>query len=246
LTDASNLKDCGAIRDWIEPIRNHFWFCCQQAEGDISALKNAWFGVLHHVVGGHEWHDGQCSHGPLTAAESGKQLLDKGSKSMEALQKVVMDKRWVESLIFYVWFKHTSFLENFNSMMLKYAPKRNSFDFIAFCVRMLLAALDHNMHVLHPQATTKDGQLIWKKQYSKRTKRWHSEPVKAEKLFSYIPFLMATILKARVDDSESAERVVTLPATHPRHLAPTIALRESPELLDLVREYQSRFGSKKE
>ena len=111
---------------------------------------------------------------------------------------------------------------------------------------MLLAALDHNMHALRPQATTKDGQLIWKKQYSKRTKRWHPEPVKAKKLFSYIPFLMATILKARVDDSESAERVVTLPATHPRHLAPTIALRESPELLDLVREYQSRSGSKKE
>ncbi|XP_068729053.1 uncharacterized protein [Montipora capricornis] len=58
LTEASNLKECGAIREWIEPIRNHFWFCCQQAEGDLSALKNEWFGVLHHVVGEHEWHDG--------------------------------------------------------------------------------------------------------------------------------------------------------------------------------------------
>lgn len=36
---ASNLKDCGAIRDWLEPIRNHFWFCCQQAKGDLSTLK---------------------------------------------------------------------------------------------------------------------------------------------------------------------------------------------------------------
>ena len=53
-----------------------------------------WFGVLHHVVGEHEWHDGQCSHGPLTAAET-----------LEALQKVVMDKRWIKSLIFYVWVK---------------------------------------------------------------------------------------------------------------------------------------------
>lgn len=68
-------------------------------------VQNKWLGVLHHLVGEHEWHDGQCSHGPLTAAENGKPLLDKGSKAMEALRKVIMDKRWVESLIFYVWFK---------------------------------------------------------------------------------------------------------------------------------------------
>ena len=67
-----------------------------------SVLQNMWFGVLHHVVGEHEWHDGQCSHGPLTAAETGKKLLEKGSKAMDALRKVVMDKRRVESLIFYV------------------------------------------------------------------------------------------------------------------------------------------------
>ena len=117
--------------------------------------------------------------------------------------------------------------------------------FIAFCIRMLLSALDHNMHTFWPQATTKDGKLIWKKQYSKRTKRWHPEPVKAEKSFEYIPYLVATILKARLDDKATAERVLSLPEEHPRHLAPTIALRESPELIDLVQEYQSRFQSKK-
>lgn len=111
---------------------------------------------------------------------------------------------------FYVWFKHTSFLENFNSMMLKYAPKRNSFDFIAFCTRILLSALDHNMHNFRPQATTKDGKLIWKKQYSQRTKRWHPEPVKAEKSFEYIPYLMANILKARLDEKATAEQVLSL------------------------------------
>ena len=36
---AANLKDCGAIHDWIEPIPNHFWFCCQQANGYVLALK---------------------------------------------------------------------------------------------------------------------------------------------------------------------------------------------------------------
>ena len=36
---AANLKDCGVIREWIEPVRNHFWFCCQEANGDLPALK---------------------------------------------------------------------------------------------------------------------------------------------------------------------------------------------------------------
>ncbi|XP_015758959.1 PREDICTED: uncharacterized protein LOC107338235 isoform X2 [Acropora digitifera] len=229
LTEASNLKDCGTIRDWIEPITNHFWFCCQQAEGDLSALK------LESTTG----MTGSAHMDHLQQQRMENQYLTRVLRQWRP--KVIMDKRWVESLIFYVWFKHTSFLENFNSMMLKYAPKRNSFDYIAFCIRMLLSALDHNMHTFRPQATTKDGKLIWKKQYSKCTKRWHPEPFKAEKSFEYIPYLMATILKARLDDKATAERVLSLPEEHPRHLAPTIALRESPELIDLVQEYQSRF-----
>lgn len=97
---------------------------------------------------------------------------------------------------------------------------------------MLLAALDHNMHSFRPQATTKSGHLIFKKQYSKRTKRWHPEPIRAEKTYDWhIQFLMASILKARVDDKESAARVISLPSDHPRNLAATTGLRESPELI---------------
>ena len=98
------------------------------------------------------------------------------------------------------------------------------------------------MHAFRPQATTNEGQSIWKKQYSKQTKRWHPEAVKTGKTYTYIPVIMAKIFKQRSDDLETAERVVTLPDKHPRHLAPT-ALRESPELIDLVQEYKSRFKS---
>ena len=87
------------------------------------------------------------------------------------------------------------------------------------------------MHSFRPQATTKSGHLIFKKQYSNRTKNWHPEPFRAEKTHHYIQFLMASILKARVDDKESAARVISLPSDHPRNLAPTIVLRESPELI---------------
>lgn len=51
-------------------------------------------------------------------------------------------------------------------------------------------------------------------------------------------------MKGRVDDEESAARVVSLPEHHPRHLSPTIAMRESPELANLVKKYQSRLTPK--
>ena len=39
-----------------------------------------------------------------------------------------------------------------------------------------------------------------------------------------------------MDDKESAGREVSLPELHLRHRAPTIALCESPELADFVKE----------
>ena len=64
-----------------------------------------WQNVLHHVVGEHEWSDGQCSHSPVVLSDTDKPRLEKGSKAIEALTKVIFDKRWLESLVFYVWFK---------------------------------------------------------------------------------------------------------------------------------------------
>ena len=64
-----------------------------------------WLGVVHLVVGEHEWVDGQCSHGRLTASEEGKTYLAKESKSAEAVRKVVFDDKWPNSLIHYVTFR---------------------------------------------------------------------------------------------------------------------------------------------
>ena len=52
---------------------------------------------------------------------------------------------------------------------------------MVFLARVILAAIDHNMHVFRPQATTRDRSLKFARKYSKRTKNWHAEPVKIEK-----------------------------------------------------------------
>ena len=61
--------------------------------------------MLHHVCGEHEWVDGECSHGHLTAQEEGKPPLEKDSKPHKAVREVVLDKMWLKSLEFYIRFR---------------------------------------------------------------------------------------------------------------------------------------------
>ena len=64
-------------------------------------------------MGEHEWADGECMHGPLTETEAQKTYLEKDSKAMEALRKVVMDPRFVKTLHHYVTFRYIITLCNY-------------------------------------------------------------------------------------------------------------------------------------
>lgn len=73
-----------------------------------------WVGVLHHVVGEHEWflpyNDtgvSACSHDPLTGEAKGdKEWMVKGSPPHEALRKVILDKRLLHNIPYYLNFRY--------------------------------------------------------------------------------------------------------------------------------------------
>ncbi|CAH3168694.1 unnamed protein product [Porites evermanni] len=46
-----------------------------------------WQNVLHHVVGEHEWSDGQYSNSPLVSSDTDKPLLGKGSIGIRSPNK---------------------------------------------------------------------------------------------------------------------------------------------------------------
>ena len=33
------MKGCEELKDWVDRIINHFWYCCQVAEGSVEELK---------------------------------------------------------------------------------------------------------------------------------------------------------------------------------------------------------------
>ena len=39
LVKAAKIKGCSELKEWIEPIVNHFWFCSQTSEGSEEKIK---------------------------------------------------------------------------------------------------------------------------------------------------------------------------------------------------------------
>ena len=105
-----------------------------------------------------------------------------------------------------------------------------------FTGRCLLAVLNHNFHLLRKEIEGK-----FKKLNSRRSGNWRVEAVKEDKSYSYWPALIAEILCKRAEDPETTARHVIVSPTNPQHLAPTIAMRESPATEDLVAARLSRF-----
>lgn len=124
----------------------------------------------------------------------------------------------------------------FINLLIRELMSSITFRYEVFTGRCLLVVLVHNFHVFQ---NTIDGKF--KKLYSKRSGNWRAEAVKEDKTYSYWPALIAEILCKRAKDWETAARHVTVSPSNPQHLAPTIAMRESPATGDLVAARLSRF-----
>ena len=73
---------------------------------------------------------------------------------------------------------HTGDLESIHSLYIKYVPKRKMFSVEGMQARLRLAALDNNHHVDRQQATTRNGELRFKLQYSKPAGTYIAKPIR--------------------------------------------------------------------
>ena len=90
----------------------------------------------------------------------------------------------------------------------------------AYHTRILLAALDHSMHIDRPIAGGDQAQ--YHRVFHKRTKHWDVVPVKEQKAFLYIPELTTKICSYRYGLDQSlrthlaGERVASTTPVSPR------------------------------
>ncbi|KAI0217261.1 hypothetical protein LSAT2_030882 [Lamellibrachia satsuma] len=133
-------KGNGLMLTWAGDIANHFWYCCEKADGSVESLiqQTEWF------------------------------VTD--SPAHVALRRVVLNKRFMNTLKYYVNFRHTGALEAFHNHILMYAAKRFAFSFPVYRARNFLAAIDYQKHKDLPLKTNSKGHTVYHKVVNKREK----------------------------------------------------------------------------
>ena len=236
LTQKAKMKGCEELAPWIKSISNHLWWCAAQCGGDKGWLEECWKSVVHHISNVHEF-DGekltQCPHEPLDPeVAKRKKWLSRGSKAHNALKEVVLDKRLIKDIRQLSEFCHTGSLEVYHSLMLKYVPKRQEFDFDQMVARTALAVIDHNMSRNRAQATNKKGEKVFRLAFPKATSEWVAKPVYESKSYGWVLTMMRKLLQEKESRTLSPIKVSR---------RGNIATKPAPPKAEIVLKLTSRF-----
>ena len=137
LTQKGKLKHCERLLLWMQSISNHLWWAAQTCNGDAQLLTEKWTSIVYHISNVHEWDGGEgsvfnkCVHPTLPPEEQrSKKWLRSGSLVHTTLKNIVYNKTLLWDIKKLKGFHHTSALEVFHSLLLKYCPKRQHFSYV--------------------------------------------------------------------------------------------------------------------
>ncbi|XP_074809367.1 uncharacterized protein LOC141987683 isoform X2 [Natator depressus] len=202
LIEASRQKDCRRLLQWCSDIVNYFWFCCKEANS-YEKFIGMWCGLVHHVVNEHQWAsgngiiEGRCKHGPQMD-EREKEWLEKGSKPHTEMCRIILDKKFLRNIPYFLQFRSTFDLEQFQQHVHMYAPKSFEYTYPVYRARCFLAAIDYNMHLNRQTMHNQQNQLIYRRIYHRKSGRWTLVPKKENKHYVYIDDIMEEIFQRRL------------------------------------------------
>ncbi|XP_072006293.1 uncharacterized protein [Engystomops pustulosus] len=164
LLNASKTKNGAILSHWIQPIKNHVWWCSRTCNDDPDQLVQKWKSVIHHVQNVHEWETEEpyqaCLHPPLTPEKlQDTKWLHPLSPALDDLKDIVLNKNFLKDLRQISKFCHTGELEIYHSVCLKYRQKRIHYFIDGMVARSQLAALDHNRNVNRVHAVVKQATM---------------------------------------------------------------------------------------
>ncbi|XP_056013553.1 uncharacterized protein LOC125667203 isoform X1 [Ostrea edulis] len=240
-------KGNNILLDWCKDIINHFWFSCRRAES-YEEFMGIWRSVLHHITDTHEWilsHGGvnHCLHGELGEEERTKPWLSptKHAHVLKDLAAVVLNKRLLNNVGYYLRFRSTAELEGFHQHILMYCSKRHAYTPPVYRARNRLAALDHNMNSDRPVQKNKDGKIRYHRVFNKKKSgRWTVHAMRERKKYEYMSSLLCDAVKLRINDRVGMKKTVLAP-DDPRLIAKHLAPVETPPTEELVLQQKSRF-----
>ncbi|XP_048010409.1 uncharacterized protein LOC125244363 [Megalobrama amblycephala] len=208
LAIVAKRKDCEGLGEWIPSIVNHLRWRAQTCEGDAEVLKEKRVSVTHHVTSRHDWpgnrHYHRCAHEPLDEQSERRKLWSSPeSEAHKALVRTVKDKRLLKDLDHLTKSIHTTTLEVFHSMYLKYLPKRIHFGYDVMVHASMIAALDHNNNTNREQAVFQDGETVGEPKFriswSKVHETFRARPAVVKKDYGYMTAMVADVLSSVTD-----------------------------------------------
>ncbi|XP_077063253.1 uncharacterized protein LOC143715388 isoform X3 [Siphateles boraxobius] len=211
----SQMKDCEVLKKWLHSIRNHvYWSAVSSESGPEKVAK--WNSLHNHIQNVHV-HDNhlfpKCEH-PDKVSRDPTKWFQPGSIVLHKVEKLLYNKRVLKDIEKLSHHFQTSSLEAFHSRILRFAPKNVIFPFIEMLCRLYLAAMHYNENGNHEQATTTEGQAVYKLIFpkSKKGESCTAKPVKIDPTYSYVDDLMSLLLhKVFVDPTPYAEELHTIP-----------------------------------
>lgn len=222
---------------WNQSITNHLWWCAANCQGDPDLLEESWGSITHHIVNVHEFPGQsytQCAHPLLSDDEQRrKKWLQPNSPAHNALKEIVLNKALLKDIRQLNYFCHTGNLEVFHSLMTKYCPKRQEFDWTQMLARTVLVVLDHNNNTKRPLKVNNVGDICYKVAYSKATAKWVAKPQYENKNTDHFQELMHRIVR-----QQECHTLRPLNTDCPQNIAPTPA----PSRNELLSRQRSRFS----
>jgi len=226
---------------WIRSICNHIWFCASTCEKDADLLVEMWKSILFHIRNIHSFPGEkylECNHGPLDSeAVRKKKWLKEGRKSYQTLEKIVNDSRILKDLRQPYLFCHTGCIEVYHSMMLKYVPKKQEFQYPQMVARTQLAALDHNFNLKRKHKQRSDGQHQFVPICPKSTGQWIAKKRYEEKDYIFRTEIMELVIEQKANNEIQTTAHQEKKKVLPRNIASTPA----PSKSELVEAHVSRF-----
>ena len=137
---------------------NHLYWSIFTCSGNGKELVERFVSIVHHCVNRHVFCHNTfykaCAHYEITAAEKRKkEWLVMGSPAHEKLLKIVTEPILVKDFEKMTEQVHTTLLEVFHSVKIRYLPKSIFFQMEKMIAGTQLAALDHNKNCNREQVS---------------------------------------------------------------------------------------------
>ena len=204
-------KDC--LSDKQKAVKNHFYFCLNNIDQKVSAytaagnllteakvlefgeeLYHAFLSCVEHWCG---WHQ-KCPNKEHCESRSKQHKLIESLTAANVLAEYLKNNFTLAEARYYIRNRQTSFIESFNRMLLRFAPKHLTFN-DSYAWRITLAMLEWNENILTRtrEAKEKGGDRKFVRQ--NKTSHGQVRIIFSKKTINYRYYIYNMLLFQRID-----------------------------------------------